>query len=331
MHTNHISDLSIVIPLDLSRRSKEIYQRAVTLAKILAPTDIQLIFGCASTPEHWVSKLKKQINNLANVTLITSSDCQSQLSKLRNIAIAQVTTTYILFLDVDIIVNIEQIQQVLIAATQSPAQLCMYPCLYLTAKGTKQAHKQPISAFKQYYYQFKREWILHLAFPSSIIICDIQSVRAIEGFDENYKGHGYEDFDFMLRLFKHKHLIEYTEQTLIDTPYMAPMMAVGFRAQLAQVQLEQILQPVYFLHAYHGKDKQENYYQLRQQNKLRFQKRFTALVEHTSDHQLYPPHLLNQFFQLLNTHNMKPSEFTALWAEIPGHMFRRKLKFHFIS
>lgn len=314
--------LSIVVPIDFNRRSRDIYQRAIHLAKSFAPANIQLIFGCAATPETWLNKFKKAMQQYTHVHIVSSPDSKSQLSKLRNIALAQVTTPYVLFLDVDIAPDLEQIEQVVKDVMHSPAQLCMYPCLYLSAKGSKQITKQPISAFKQYYYQFKREWILHLAFPSSIIICDMQSVREIQGFDEGYVGHGYEDFDFMLRLFKHKNLIEYNEQLLSDEPYMAPMMATGFRALLAAAQLDQILQPIYFLHIHHPKHQQEDYYQLRQQNKLRFQQKFSTLVEHPSDSEQYSPRLLNQFFQLLNTHNKKPSEFTALWAEIPGHMFR---------
>lgn len=316
-----------MVPLDFNRRSKDIYQRAIQLAKTLAPTSIQIIFGCAATPEKWLIKLEKALQHYPHAQIVSSQNSKSQLSKLRNIALAQVATPYVLFLDVDIIPDLKQIQQALQDVIDSSAQLCMYPCLYLSAKGTRQAAKLPIADFKQYYYQFKREWILHLAFPSSIIICDMQSVRDIHGFDESYIGHGYEDFDFMLRLFKNKNLIEYNEQLLIDEPYMAPMMATGFRACLAIAQLEQILQPIYFLHAYHSKDKQENYYQLRQQNQIYFEKKFTAMVEHTSNDEQNPLALLNHFFELLNRHNKKPSEFTALWAEIPGHMFRGKWLF----
>lgn len=319
-----LSDLSIVVPLDFSRRSKDIFQRAIDIAKSLAPTGLHIIFGCATTPEAWVSKLKSKLKRLTGVSIITSPNSQNQLSKLRNIALAQVTTPYVLFLDVDIVADAEQIQQALTAVRQSPKQICMYPCLYLSAKGNRQLSKHPVSVFRQYYYQFKREWILHLAFPSSIIICDLKSVHAIQGFDESYKGHGYEDFDFMLRLFKHKELIEYTEQILIDEPYMAPMMATGFRALLSKAQLEQLLQPIYFVHLYHSKDKQENYYQLRQQNQNIFHQKFCALTTHTIEQRPCPLLLMNHFFELLAMQNKKPSEFTALWAEIPGHMFRKR-------
>lgn len=330
MIASPIHDLSIVVPLDFSRRSKDIYQRAIMLANALNATGITIIFGCAVTPEKWVNKLKYKLENNTQVRIISCSDSQNQLAKLRNIAITQVTTPYVMFLDVDIVTNPEQILQALNAVKQSSAQLCMYPCLYLSAKGTRQLSEQNIAAFKQYYYQFKREWILHLAFPSSIIICDIQSVNEIQGFDESYKGHGYEDFDFMLRLFKHKQLIEYSAQVVIDEPYMAPMMATGFRALLAKAQLEQLLQPIYFLHAYHSKDKQENYYQLRQQNQMLFLEKFTQLYKANAVTSQSPDTLLllNHFFQLLATHQKKTSEFTALWAEIPGHMFRKKWIFN---
>lgn len=324
MITYPMNDLSIVIPLDFSRRSKELYQRALSWAKTLAPTGLKLIYACHSSPEHWLNILKKHLAKMAGVQIICSPNSQSQLAKLRNCALAQVKTPYVLFLDVDIVANVEQIQQALLAVKQSPTQLCMYPCLYLTARGTKLLPKHTIAEFKQYYYQFKREWILHLAFPSSIIICDLDSVKHIQGFDENYIGHGYEDFDFMLRLFKYKNLIHYPAQLSIDHPYNAPLMATGFRALLSQTQLQQLLQPVYFLHAYHSKDQQEDYYQQRKKNQALFQQKFQALIEETS-HSLSPePILLTHFFQLLQSQHKKPSEYAVLWAELPGHLFRKK-------
>jgi len=320
-------DLSIVIPLDFSRRSKELYLRAIYLAKTLTPTGLKLIYACNSSPAIWLNRLKKSLRATTGVYILSSPNSQNHLSKLRNHALSQVTTPYVLFLDVDIVTNVEQIRQVFYAVQRSPVQLCMYPCLYLTAQGTRLLSKHPIAAFKQYYYQFKREWILHLAFPSSIIICDSDAVKKIQGFDENYVGHGYEDFDFMLRLFKYKRLIQYQQQLCVDLPYRAPLMAVGFRALLSQAQLEQLLQPVYFLHAFHSKDQQEHYYQQRQHNQIFFQHKFQALIECSTqdiDSELW---LLTQFFQLLQRQQQDSCDFAVLWAELPGHLFRKKTVF----
>lgn len=321
-------NLSIVIPIDFSRRARDIYQRAIHFARTLANSGIQVIFGCAATPERWVKKFQNKILAYKNIHIALTENGASHLAKLRNIALAQVTTPYVLFLDVDISPQLEQIQQAYQDVLNSQAQLCMYPCLYLSAKGTRLINRVPINQFKNYYYQYKREWILHLAFPSSVIICDMQSVREIQAFDDAYVGHGYEDFDFMLRIFQHKNLIEYSHALQGDEPYLAPLMATGFRALLANAQLEQLIQPTYFLHEYHAKNKNEDYYLLRKNNKTHFMQKFLALKSAQAHALIYEHDLLFNFFHLLKTHNIKPSEYSALWAEIPGHMFRGRGLLH---
>ena len=314
-------DLSIVVPIDFSRRSREIYQRTIRMAKMLQGTNITLVLGCAAEPQRWINKLSKELKKYPKVQMVSAPQCQSHLAKLRNIALAEVITKYVLFLDVDIFPDLAQIQYAYHEVIASPTQVCMYPCLYLSKAGSRKLGRIPSAAFQQYYYQFKRNLILHLAFPSSIVISDLDSIRAIGGFDDQYVGHGYEDFDFMIRLFIHKGLFKASTKLCIDEPYMAPMMAVGFRAEMAKVHLQQLTGTNYFVHDYHTKDKNENYYQQRKMNKVKFDTKINLLIgESITTHT--PLELLNCFHKHLITHNKKPSEFAALWAEIPGHMFR---------
>lgn len=317
-----IYDLSIIVPIDFNRRSREIFQRAIRMTKMLSGTGIHLLFGCAAEPIRWTNKLSKALSKYPDAQMITAPDCASHLAQLRNIALAEVKSNYVLFLDVDIYPDLNQIEYAYNEVIQSKSHVCMYPCLYLSKAGSRKLGRIPSAEFRQYYYQFKRNLILHLAFPSSIIICDMASVRAIQGFDPQYIGHGYEDFDFMLRLFLHKNLIGATPKLIQDEPYMAPLMASGFRAEIAKLFLNQLIANNYFLHDFHGKDKQENYYQLRKVNKVRFDEKVHTIINHEPISQ-QPLELLCEFHSHLAKHNKKPSEFTALWAEIPGHMFRR--------
>lgn len=315
-------DLTIIVPIDFSRRSREIFQRVTRLCKAISGTDIQLILGCASEPRRWISKLAKVLVQYPHVHMATADKCTSHLAKLRNIALAEVQTRYVLFLDVDIYPDLDQIRYAYEEVKRSKEQVCMYPCLYLSKAGSRKLGRIPTQDFQSYYYQFKRNLILHLAFPSSIIICDHTSIQSIGGFDANYVGHGYEDFDFMIRLFLYKGLMPASSKLCIDEAYMAPMMAVGFRAEMSKVHLHQLIGQNYFVHDFHCKDKKENYYQQRQLNKVKFDTKIQSLVEGKVV-QTQPLELFIQFQQLLAQHNKKPSEFTALWAEIPGHMFRR--------
>lgn len=44
---------------------------------------------------------------------------------------------------------------------------------------------------------------MHLASPSSITILKSADYETLHGFDESFRGHGYEDFDFLVRLYNH--------------------------------------------------------------------------------------------------------------------------------
>ena len=318
-------DLSIIIPIDLSYRSSDILQRIKHLAVIAQNQPIRFILGCNAQPERKVQQLKKVIEACPQITLVMDQSASGHLSRLRNIALAQVQTRYVMFLDIDIHINLEQIQNAFAQVQQHPAQLCMYPCLYLSKKGSKQVNRLTLTAFKHAYYDFRRDLILHLAFPSSIIITDLKSVHAIKGFDEQFIGHGYEDFDFMLRLFHHKELVEYQPSLLIDETYLAPMMATGFRAILAESQLEQLLKKQYFLHIHHEKDKKSLYHQQRQTNQQRFEMKLKQHIkEDRATIDTTPPYLFKVFCELLAQKQLKRLEYSALWAEIHGHSLRNR-------
>lgn len=312
-------DLSIVVPIDLHRRTRDIYKRIKNYVHIFSDSNIKVIFGCNNEPRYWVNKVKNLIAPYANFELCLVNADASSLAKLRNTALDAVKTKFVLFLDIDICPDLNIIQEAYNQVANNPTQLGMFPCLYLSKNGSKKIEKWATSEFINSYYDFRRDLIQHLAFPSSILLTDMASVKYITGFDEAYVGHGYEDFDFMLRLFQHKKLIEYTQDILIDESYLAPLMSTGLRALLAKPYLESLLSPCYFLHVFHAKDKKEHYYQRREVNKNYFITKFQNEV--LINHQMDKLELLQLFFTLLEDKKESP-KYTVLWAEIEGYRLR---------
>ncbi|MFW1808251.1 glycosyltransferase [Acinetobacter ursingii] len=317
-------DFTIVIPIDLNYRSLDIIKKIIVLKNKVKDEDFKVILSCNSNPRLPIQILKKIIEKTTNICLINIGTEKGNLSKLRNNGIKHTKTKYILFLDIDIYIDIPQIKNTFYVFQQASTDLCMYPCLYLSKQGTKKISKLSIKQFRQAYYGFRRDLILHLAFPSSIILTDLKSVQAIEGFDEQFIGHGYEDFDFLLRLFHYKGLIQYQPSLLIDETYLAPMMATGFRAILAESQLEQLLLEEYFLHMYHKKDKKSLFHQQRKINQERFKMKLKQKLEiDNKEIDTTPPYLLKAFFQLLARHQLNRPEYATLWAEIHGYKLRK--------
>lgn len=311
--------LSIVIPIDFHRRSWDLYRRVKRFVHTFAGQSVQLIFGCNAAPQFWVKCLQRLIAKHSNIQVCLVDAEASSLSKLRNTALAAVKTQYVLFLDVDIVPDWQLVELAYQQVFAQPKQIGMFPCLYLSKAGSKRISKTSAAEFKDHYYDFRRDLILHLAFPSSIVLCDMASVREIGGFDEQFIGHGYEDFDFMLRLFHYKGLIAYSADILVDEPYLAPLMSVGLRAVLAKPFLDSLIQPVYFLHQFHKKDKEESYYKKRDLNKNKFIEKYQHLKKENTHFSKLA--LLNYFFNEVIEEKNSP-KYVVLWAELKGYKFR---------
>lgn len=312
-------DLTIIIPLDFNRRGVDLLNRVRLFKKNLKDSPFHIIFGVNSLPPIYFKLFIKIIQSVENFSYISEKCQTSHLAKLRNLALTQVKSSHVLFLDIDIFPDIDMLQKIVWDLNQSAHQLVMYPCLYLSQKGNKTLFKKGAKYLTDAYFDYRRDLIKHLAFPSSIIACDIQSVEKICGFDEAFIGYAYEDLDFMIRIFTYKQLIEYTSELLIDEPYLAPMMSIGFRAVLAEPFLEKFLEKQYFMHLYHKKHQKQKYYQAKLSNRSIFQNKLNQLILN-KDEPIIRHYRLIQYIEKFKQQN---NDYSVLWAEIPSHRYRQ--------
>ncbi len=312
--------LTIITPVSLTRRKKDILSRVKLFIKTFENSKFQLIIGTDS------KIIKNLSENLTPNIIIsyTPKNNSINLSKLRNIAIEKLDSTHVLFLDIDLHIDLNLLEKLYKNFLASNKKIQMYPCLYLSKKGTKLISKIDIEEFINLYLNYSRDIILHLAFPSSIILCKSSDVKEINGFNEDYSGHGYEDFDFIYRLLKINSMINTSPFTLKDQTYLAPLLCTGFRADFSINFINILKTNFYFLHKYHKKNKSETYYQLRNNNREKFLKYLENNID--SNHNLeyfYLPRLFQQSFE---THD-EFQKYSVLWAEIPTHKFRPRKNF----
>lgn len=312
--------LTIITPVSLTRRKKDILSRVKLFIKTFENSKFQLIIGTDS------KIIKNLSENLTPNIIISYTPKKNSinLSKLRNIAIEKLDSTHVLFLDIDLHIDLNLLEKLYKNFLASNKKIQMYPCLYLSKKGTKLISKIDIEEFINLYLNYSRDIILHLAFPSSIILCKSSDVKEINGFNEDYSGHGYEDFDFIYRLLKINSMINTSPFTLKDQTYLAPLLCTGFRADFSINFINILKTNFYFLHKYHKKNKSETYYQLRNNNREKFLKYLENNID--SNHNLeyfYLPRLFQQSFE---THD-EFQKYSVLWAEIPTHKFRPRKNF----
>ena len=173
-------------------------------------------------------------------------------SKLRNLAINASNAEYLIFIDLDIYPDKDLIERII--GGLGSKKLVIYPCVYLTKEGTKLFLKEKqVSNVRSWLRGFRVRYVQHLAIPSSIVILPRVVAKAVGGFDENYVGHGYEDFDFMIRVDEFVSGKRYSSFDLIDEPYNSPIFSIGFRHRLGMYCWENLKAGDFFVHLWHSR------------------------------------------------------------------------------
>jgi len=274
-------ELSIIIPIDLSRRGKDILNRIILIIELAKTTNYNIIFGHNDRNTDLDKEFKNIINKNENVYLSSFKDININLSKLRNEAFKLVSTEYLLLLDIDIYLDTDTINKMLQRVKENKT-FDMLPCVYLGEKATKRYISKKSNSNQLLERYFKDinyyEDIMHIAIPSSIILLKSEDYNKLKGFDENFIGHGYEDFDFMIRLSLLYNRIQTNADLLSDKTYKSPMNSIGFRSELGKLTISNIIEKNYMFHLFHKKENQEDYYLKREINKKVFEKKLKEII-----------------------------------------------------
>jgi len=245
---------------------------------------------------------------------------------LRNLAVSSAKFETILFLDADIYADIELFQY-LACRVAGGEPYAMLPCLYLTPTGTRELLSRKIGMdIINGFFQFDRKKVLHLAMPSSIIAMKKEDYFSLGGFNEAYKGHGYEDFDFMMRLIMKSSKVKAASEILIDKPYRAPLLSEGFRAVLAEKCIPHVLEKKFAFHLWHPRNGKESYYLRRSENAKIFQGELRKCLDINYEMEINSgvPFLIEPFFRACMEKGYKPTDFYALFHAAPSHQGRSK-------
>lgn len=316
--------LTAIIPLDLKTRKIDIINRAVRFAKHAEKNNYSIVFGHNDRKTIWDNYLKKRLSKFKNVLLnsVHQNSNNINTSSLRNHAFAKVTTKYLLIIDVDIFPDETLLNKYVNKLVEDDNNhFYILPCLYLTKYGSSLlcSKKDSIESIKNRYFSFSRKEFLHLASPSSITIMKSSSYYHMNGFDEKYNGHGYEDFDFLLRLGKHHQKIKENQDLLSKDNSRSPLFAIGFKKHIGRLCLEALIEKDIFFHIYHKKEKNDKYYQSRKNNYEYFSKKFGSGFTETPIHS---PDLINEFITICISRGLEPSNYSIIFENKPGHIDR---------
>lgn len=325
--------LTAIIPIDLKRRPKDLIKRAVLLAEDAHNHNVKTIFGHNDRETRYDKELKSLIGNVPSAQIVSSIHASEGInsSLLRNIAFSKVDSDYIILLDADIYPDFKLFKKYKEKLKREESPFYILPCLYLTQYGSTLLNKNIISKeeITNKYFSFSRKEFLHLASPSSITILKSSDYARLDGFNTHYQGHGYEDFDFLLRLSELHFSSDKDYDFLIDKTARSPLFATGFRKYLGEFCLESLLTKEFAFHLYHTKDSKENYYSSRKDN---YQK-FVSLHRHkVSNGQQVDPTLITTFIKRCHDNDLSIHDYSILFENKSGHIDRydtliRKIQF----
>ena len=317
-------ELTVVTPIDLSRRAESLVSRTLALAEAVSAAGWQMVVGHADRGSPHDAALRQGLAPLERVRLVSEAapEGQANLARLRNIAAALADNEIVLLLDADI-----QPDADLFAAlgeqVNAGVGMAMAPCIYVSEAGMERLAKQGGAAhIVATALDYFPKYLLHWAMPSSVMAFRREDYEALGGFCEEYEGHGYEDLDFMLRLALAKGLVAETAELLVDRPYRAPLLSEGFRNALARLCLGNLLDGKIAFHLFHERENADPYYRSRVDNAALFQSRFAYLKERSDRPQGAPP-LISDFFDECRKRAIDPAQYHALFDARPRHKLKR--------
>jgi predicted glycosyltransferase involved in capsule biosynthesis len=329
-----LASLTAIVPLDLHFRAKDIIAKAKLMAQMSQGSSLKIVFAHNDRDTKFDASLKGVLSGYKDVSLVSGKFYEGVVnsSLLRNIAFAEVSTKYVVLLDVDLWLDLGLLRKYLNLVCSGIVPFSVLPCLYLSMKGSKDlmSGKWSIKQMRDSYFAFSRKEFLHLANPSSIVVMQSTDYEFLKGFNTEFSGHGYEDFDFMIRLASLHSLVRSSPDFLSNATVRSPLFVQGFRRELGRLCLDALLEKDFFFHIYHEKSPESNqYYSLRSEN-------LSSLCElhkeYSEGHGGGDPTLITAFIEKCLASGKSIQEYSIYFENKPGHVdrfdtFRRRMKF----
>lgn len=326
---------SLVTILDLSLRPIQLLNRVKSLALAIAGTEFNLTIGYMERDSKHDHELKKLLDfslfkNIQLVSVIAKKDSAINLSLLRNIAVEAVESEILLIVDLDIYPDITLFRN--LAEKVSKGQnFSIAPCVYLTDHGSRLVQTLKKEDLIERCMSYSNDIYMHWAIPSSVMALRRDDFLSIGGFFEGYLGHGYEDFDFMIRLASFHGALSITSELLIDKQYQAPLLSEGFRSLLGLLCINNLLEADVAFHLHHARGNRSEYHRQRINNSLIFNQRMKQLIKDSKHlnkcvEQNFVPPLISSFFQKCRSKNLDPSKYYSLFDARPKYLLKTRSK-----
>ena len=282
--------LSVIIPFGLSKERPYIEERVIQKAKSFqSDENIEFIFVEGySSKDH---ELKNFIQTNHHIYLKDTEQKAFSQGRCRNLGANYAHSNVLLFLDVDCYISLNNFEKILKLIqikniSQNINALIVLPVVYLSKEANEKL-KQYDDKFwdiliQEDLFTAKNTWVKFFApsSTSSIVINKYQFLR-LGGNDENFIGHGYEDFDLFARILKACVSFEKMPTNLsYDARNWNFFNFKGFRSWFSLLGYEACFYGIYMYHFYHIEPNQNAYMQNKDKNHQLFYKHLKNIKKH---------------------------------------------------
>ncbi|WP_171000294.1 galactosyltransferase-related protein [Campylobacter estrildidarum] len=307
-----MAKLSIIIPFGTSKERPYIKERVIEKAQhYVSNESVEYIFveGFSSI-EH--PELKILIENQGHRYI---KDEIQQASKVfstgqcRNLGVINAKSDVVMSLDVDCVISEKNLENILELISikeidKNPNAFLVLPCVFLNELGTEILQNRKLSLWDNIIKQdllFDKKFIKFLTPASSTIVMNRFKFLELGGNDKEFIGHGYEDFDLMMRILKNCATFEALPNNL-DFDYRNWNFNdfKGFRALFSIVGNEAAVYGIYLYHLWHIEPNQNGYFNNRDSNHKKFFKNLSKK---------------NHFIESLQENSVKNKKNLALFQE----------------
>ena len=265
--------LSIIIPIKITFQNRFLFDRVKQLIEEFSVFEEIEVVVVDSSPKAKYSKLLASICKKKQIAyyFLEMQDIYSA-SKARNYGSKKSEGEYLLFYDVDLVVKDDFLVNILEDIKTLPATaFTIYPCLYLSESKTKLIEKKMLNNkifenTKHRYMEGFNDEVLYLAVNTSTILVNKEHFFNIGAYNEVYKGHGYEDFELIHRLYMAYPIVQREDDYVMDFKTPFPQRYKGFRQYFAYYALPNFFKGNYTLHLWHPRPLTKKYYRQREVN-----------------------------------------------------------------
>ena len=271
--TTELTNLTVVTTLDFLNGDKKLLERALYFIKSAQKIGVNVVIGLAARNNKVQLTFEKLASNYT-CCLIEKVQCMGIVinnSLLRNVALSKVSTAFLIYLDIDIFLDKDLLID-MVKSTEKE-QFSAVPCLYLSESESKLFQKQAnpkAGTVINKYLNGDKACYRNLALPSSVIMLTKDLAQRIGPWDILFNGHGFEDFDYEIKLFKELNLLTFDEESKVYNPTQACALMRGFRADLALFYTKNLFSKKWAIHLFHEVRNRANYSKMRQQNHTYF-------------------------------------------------------------